>query len=148
MLGMIRKIDQFVREKSGVGAVEFAILVPVVLSILFAIIEFGSIMYTRQQMLYAAREAARSYSIGQSTSAEAKGIAFNRLEIDTSQVSESDIKFTVTITEPNDGVGDVKANIKVPMADAAIINPLGDLISGELDVNVVMLMERPPKVAN
>ena len=140
-----RFIRRFIYGDSGVGAVEFAILVPVVLAILFAIIEFGSIMYTRQQMLYAAREAARSYATGQSTAGEAKDIAFDRLEINTETTSEADIKFTVTVTEPSEGVGDVKINIKVAMADAAIINPLGDIVSGELDVDVVMLMEQAPK---
>ena len=145
---LLTRIRHFFKTPDGVGAVEFAILLPVVMAILFAIIEFGSIMYTRQQMLYAAREAARSYATGQSTAGEAKNIAFNRLEIDTDTTSEADIKFTVTVTEPSEGVGDVKVNIKVAMADAAIVNPLGDIVSGELDVNVVMLMEQPPKTEN
>lgn len=124
---------------------EFAILMPVVMAILFAIIEFGSIMYTRQQMLYAAREAARSYAVGQSTSGEAKQVALERLEIDTKTVAEKDIKFTVTVGEPNGDDGDVNVKISVPMAAAALINPLGDIVSGDLEVNVVMRMERPAK---
>ncbi len=145
---VIGSTTRFQRDVKGVGAVEFAILVPVVFAILFAIIEFGSIMYTRQQMLYAAREAARSYSIGESSASEAKLVAFERLEIDTGVTAEADIKFIVTVTEPGGDVPDVKVNITVPMAAAAIINPLGDIVSGNLDVNVVMLMERPPKPEN
>lgn len=136
---------RLVRNEDGVGAVEFAILMPVVLAILFAIIEFGSIMYTRQQMLYAAREAARSYAVGQSTAGEAQDVAFKRLDIDTGSVSKNDIKFTVTVTEPGGDSNDVDVKITVPMAAAAIINPLGDLINGTLEVNVVMRMERPAK---
>ncbi len=142
------RLREFLKDRNGVGVVEFAILVPVVLAILFAIIEFGSIMYTRQQMLYAAREAARSYAIGQTTAAETKQIAYKRLEIDTGSIAEEDIKFTVTVTEPSGDVGDVKVNIKIPMAAAAIINPLGEIVSGDLDINAVMLMERPPKIEN
>lgn len=43
--------------------VEFALLFPVILMVFFAIIQFGFIMFTRQEMLYAAREAAAELEI-------------------------------------------------------------------------------------
>ena len=44
----------------GAAAVEFAILLPVLMLILFGIIEFGMIMYSREVITNASREGARS----------------------------------------------------------------------------------------
>ena len=46
--GGLRRV---LRDRRGVGAVEFAILLPFLMMLLFAIIEFGFIMHTRQNML-------------------------------------------------------------------------------------------------
>ena len=44
----------------GAAAVEFALLLPVLLTILFGIIEFGMIMYGREIVTNATREGARA----------------------------------------------------------------------------------------
>ncbi len=44
----------------GAVAAEFALLLPVLLTILFGIIEFGMIMYSREVVTNAAREGARA----------------------------------------------------------------------------------------
>jgi Flp pilus assembly protein TadG len=44
----------------GAAAAEFAILLPVLLTILFGIIEFGMIMYSREVVTNASREGARA----------------------------------------------------------------------------------------
>lgn len=44
----------------GAAAVEFALLLPVLMLILFGIIEFGMIMYSREVITNASREGARS----------------------------------------------------------------------------------------
>ena len=44
----------------GAAAAEFALLLPVLLTILFGIIEFGMIMYSREVVTNAAREGARA----------------------------------------------------------------------------------------
>lgn len=47
------------QNERGVVAAEFALLLPVLLTILFGIIEFGMIMYGREVVTNAAREGAR-----------------------------------------------------------------------------------------
>lgn len=47
-------------DERGAAAVEFAILLPVLMLILFGIIEFGMIMYSREIITNASREGARS----------------------------------------------------------------------------------------
>ena len=46
--------------EQGAVAVEFALLLPVLLTILFGIIEFGMLMYGREVVTNAAREGARA----------------------------------------------------------------------------------------
>ena len=81
----------------GAVAAEFALLLPVLLTILFGIIEFGMIMYGREVVTNASREGARAGIIQVSpkpTSGQITAIATNYLTgtgINPSQV-------TVTVT--------------------------------------------------
>ncbi|MFZ5453546.1 MAG: TadE/TadG family type IV pilus assembly protein [Thermodesulfobacteriota bacterium] len=43
----------------GASAVEFAVVAPLFVALLFAIVEFGMILYTKGMMTHAAREGAR-----------------------------------------------------------------------------------------
>jgi Flp pilus assembly protein TadG len=118
----------------GAIAVEFALIMPVLILMLFAIIQFGNIMLTRQMMVYAAREAARSYAVGESTASEAIEIALDRL-------SDSSLTFDVNVTEPSGGSNDVSVQVTVPMADAALVNVLSTLFSGDIETTVTMRSE-------
>ena len=55
-------IGSFLRNTGGGVAVEFAVMLPIVLSMLFGIIQYGNILYIRQLMTQAAEEAARAYA--------------------------------------------------------------------------------------
>lgn len=57
-------------DESGAGLAEFALLAPILLVILFGIIEFSIAMNRAQAMEAAAREGARLASISSSTAAE------------------------------------------------------------------------------
>ncbi|KDB05820.1 TadE family protein [Burkholderia sp. lig30] len=48
------------KKQRGVAAVEFAILLPLLLLILFGIVEFGLLMYDKAVITNASREAARA----------------------------------------------------------------------------------------
>ncbi len=47
-------------DERGAAAVEFAILLPVLMLILFGIVDFGMIMYSREVITNASREGARA----------------------------------------------------------------------------------------
>jgi Flp pilus assembly protein TadG len=47
-------------DERGASAVEFALLLPVLMLILFGIIEFGMVMYSREVLTNASREGARA----------------------------------------------------------------------------------------
>lgn len=132
----IRRVRRLVRDIRGAVAVEFAIILPVLITILFGIIQFGLVMFTQQMMVYAAREAARSYAVGTSTAAQAQTLAEGLLPATSSN-------YTVTVTEPDTDLGetDVIVLISTPMADAAIVNVLGSVMSGNIQAQIVMRVE-------
>ena len=66
--------------QNGASTVEFAMILPFLLVILFGIMEFGIILYDKAVITNASREAARSgiaYRNPKLTNAEIKGVAVN-----------------------------------------------------------------------
>ncbi len=55
----MKKIIKRLRCQKGVAAVEFAIILPVLMIIVFGIIEFGLLLYDKQVITNASREGAR-----------------------------------------------------------------------------------------
>jgi Flp pilus assembly protein TadG len=54
--GIMKSAD---RSQRGASAVEFALVAPLFVALLFAIVEFGMILYTKGMLTHAAREGAR-----------------------------------------------------------------------------------------
>lgn len=102
------------RSRSGAAAVEFALVLPIFLMLLFGIIQFGSVLFLHNNMVNAARETVRRMSVAELTAAEADDYAQNYL-------SDWNLTFLVTATEPPTTT-DVAVQISVPAADAALVN--------------------------
>ncbi|HSF68296.1 MAG TPA: TadE/TadG family type IV pilus assembly protein [Nitrospiraceae bacterium] len=89
----------------GASAAEFALLLPVLLTILFGIIEFGMIMYGREVVTNATREGARAGIVQgppKRTVSEITAIASNYLT--ATGINPADVTFTVTgagLVSPN-----------------------------------------------
>lgn len=69
-------------DERGAAAVEFALLLPLLLLILFGIIEFGMIMYSREVITNASREGARTgivQAITKPTTGEIQTVVTNYL---------------------------------------------------------------------
>jgi len=123
------------RGESGAAAVEFAIVLPIFLVMLFGIIQFGSVLFLHNNMMNAARETARRMAVAELTAAQADPFAQTYL-------AGWNVAFTVFATEPAVGVvnGDVFVRITAPAADAALINfPLP--WSGNIVAEVTMRRE-------
>ncbi len=124
----------FLRYRHGSVAIEMAIVLPVVLLILGGVIQYGNIFYTKHMMVYAAREVARGYAMGEITATEAQVRAHDLLSPSQSQT------FTVNVVETGAAPADVTVTIDLPMAQAALINlpmPL-DLMTGNITASVTM----------
>jgi Flp pilus assembly protein TadG len=59
------------REERGAAAVEFALVLPILLVIIFGIIDFGLYFYNDLQLTHVARDAARYLSVSDETNANA-----------------------------------------------------------------------------
>lgn len=102
------------RGRSGSAAVEFAIVLPIFLTLLFGIIQFGAILFLHNNMVNAAREAVRRMSVAEMSPAEAEAYA-------ESYLAGWDLNFTVTANGPPT-ITDVTVQITVPAAEAALVN--------------------------
>lgn len=81
----------------GVAAAELALILPVLLLILFGIIEFGMIMYSREVVTNAVREGARAGIVqGPPKRTEADIIAIATTYLTGTGVRPADVTFTVT----------------------------------------------------
>ncbi len=127
----------FIRRR-GTALVELAIVLPMLLLVVFGIIEFGSVMYTRHNMVQAAREAARILAIKDGTTAEATAVANSRLAL------VSGVNFTVSITAPtsdSDPNQDVTVVITAPLSEAALSDPIGIMGNAVISARAVMRKE-------
>ena len=124
--------------KRGAIAIEFALIFPIMLIVLFGIVEFASIMFSRHVMFYAAREAARGYVTGAALSTE------ETVTLAETLLSDGNAKGTFTVTAATDGLGPSAATITVsistPMADAALGNAYPDELVGDQTMSVTASM--------
>jgi Flp pilus assembly pilin Flp len=74
------------REQDGAAAVEFALLLPLLVLLLFGFIQFGLAFNTRIQATNAAREAARQAVIGIDDWSDVGGVPFWQLARDRAGV--------------------------------------------------------------
>ena len=131
----LRRAVQVIERREGVSSVEFAIIGPVFLLILFGMISFGSVLYTHNNMINAARESARRMAVGDLNTTEAEAYANNYL-------SNMGVTFTVNAQDPDPGdPDDVSVNISVPAEDVALVNFPGIFDGRTLQVTVTMLKE-------
>lgn len=140
-------ITSLLKDERGANAVEFAIVVPVLLLIVLGIIQFGMILFTYNNMVQAAREAARTLAVQETTAAEAQQIALNNLGF-------SGLTFTITAcapviaagggppcVAPLDPTSDVSVTITVPLSEATLVDILGLFSTGDLEATVTMRKE-------
>lgn len=116
------------RDRRGAAAAEFALIVPLLALFLFAIIQFGLLLFTYGSMLNSARTAARDLAFGLSSEADAQASAEALLVPWAAGAA--------TITADADDSGLARVQISVPSATAGIVRFVP--VPGTLDVDVAM----------
>ena len=119
------------RDESGVAAVEFAVIAPVVVTLLAGILQFGFVLFIENHMADVARDAARRFAVGESNQSETVQYAQDTL-------LNWGVTYTVTVTQ---NVNDVIVLVSLPRSSVAIIDMLGLFQSGALTTSVTMLTE-------
>lgn len=131
------------RADRGAAAIEFAIVAPLLISLMLGIVQFGAIFYfyVWHNMTAAARDTARRVAIGEiGSKAAAETFAADAL----GGLVPWTVGFTVAATLPADPSapgGDVSILITAPLVQAAIVDFLGILGDETLHARAVMRTE-------
>jgi len=116
----------------GAIAVEFALVMPILLLFMLGIIQFGSAFFMQNNMLNTARELARRLATDQVTVQNAESWAIDRLP-----AFGRNYRVDVTAPVPGDPDADFfRVVITVPLAEAVIVDPLGMFRAGNLRAEV------------
>ncbi len=111
--------------RRGAAVVEFAVVAPLLLLILFGIIEYGYIFMVRQTVIHAAREGCR-IAVLQTTDEPYSEVTARITEImETTGVTG----YTVDLTHPSEGNPMEAVQITVPISEVSLVGsiiPHGD----------------------
>ncbi len=109
------------RRRRGVAAVEFAVVAPVLILLIFGILEFGRLVMVQQVLTNASREGARRAILEQTTSSEIESVVNDYL----TSASISGATVTVSPSSLNStGFGDpVTVRVSVPFEQVSWISP-------------------------
>lgn len=125
------------RSDKGSSAVEFALVLPLFLLLMFGAADFGFVVYTQSVMFNAAREAARRMAVDSThTTAQAQSDAQGILN------SWPVASYTITPERPPSTCIDcVKVTVSAPMSDAALLGDPFNMFSGTITAQVTMRQE-------
>lgn len=131
--GTTRVARRLGQDRRGGAAFEFALMVPVLTTVMLGIIQYGTLFYTYHAMTGAARTAVRAIAIGSQNATTAAATARTVLP---SWVPSAD--YVVDVTDGATGT-QVSAQITVASDKAAIIPYLP--MPADLVARVVMIKE-------
>lgn len=98
----------FVEDSTGQSIVEFALILPLMLGVMFMITEFGRALYQYNSMTMAVREGAREGVTHDEASAVAVATARTNASLTLARINPSDVALTVDILTNYGGVQGVK----------------------------------------
>ena len=128
------------RGERGAGAVEFALIVPILFLITVAIIEMSNIYFTRSELSEITRDATRRFALGAIEKDEIKLYVQKRLKESTELTGDVDVD------ENQIGdITDVTLSLSVPFSDVLIFNHLVESLwssaPDKLSVNATMMKQ-------
>lgn len=125
--GLFRQTRSLIMDRQGVSAVEFALIVPVLLLMLGAFFTVAIFIRTHTTISTYAREAARGVAVGYMTAAEAKQFAESHSLDDPGVVATANID---PATKGDEADRDVVVTIEITKAEMAKITPFGGFSAG------------------
>ncbi len=149
---LVKHAERALAAQGGAIAVEMALVAPVLIVILLGIIQFGTAFFLQNNMVNAAREAARRLAVGEATVSATTGCpngegTAQRIACDY-LADWGDLTFTVAACDPDNadatlcpGVTDVTVAISVPRSQVAFGDILGLFESGELEAFATLRKE-------
>lgn len=137
-----REVARAARDESGVVAVEFALILPLILLVLFAIIDFGQVFNNLNDANHIAGMGARYAAVDNNPNASGTLQAYLRLQADTQAMKDN---INVCISFPN-GTSKVGDPVKVRVTSSYTLVPLvgGSSPNLALHAEATMRIERLP----
>lgn len=131
----LARLRQLPLSRRGSAAVEFAMVLPMLMTVLIGTMQYGLLMFTYASMLDAARNATRKLAVGAATEAQAKTAA---LAVLPSWVAAANWTITPQDTATT-GTTSVQTTIAVPAKKASVLSFVP--MPTTLTVKVVMRKE-------
>lgn len=105
------------RKRKGLATIEMALVAPLLFLMVLGIMGFGYLFFVHHNMVYIARDAARSLAIQQSSVAQAQTLIANRL----GDVGALNFNVTISVPDPDDPADvDVVVEITTPLQEASL----------------------------
>jgi Flp pilus assembly protein TadG len=117
-------------------AVEMAVVTPLLLTMLFGIIEFGWLFTVRSTLVNAAREGARLGALQDVTASEVEARVRESLV-----AMQLDDNCTVNVTEPTPESPIMTVQVTVPRSDVSLVGNFFGWTSGTIDGEASMRRE-------
>ena len=127
------------KRRRGAAVVEFALVVPIFLVLLFGIIEFGRLMMVQQVLVNASREGARRAVLeGASTEVVVDEVG-SYLDSSSINVPREAITVTPDPTTITDNEN-VSVSVSIPFSSVSLMTPM--FYDGELSATTTMRSEK------
>lgn len=130
-------------QRRGIAAVEFAILLPVIMFLLLSTMEFCQILYLKEKSLLAAQEGARAAIKKNTTLAEARASVIDYLtlrRVDLSGMTDDHIQITPD-PETAGALTPITVTVRVPIEGNAVMpGSAHSLFSGSDDISGTVVM--------
>jgi len=124
------------RWRRAVAAVEMAVVTPLLLAVLFGIIEFGWLFTVQHTLVNASREGARTGVLEGADAGDVTTVVLNYL---SPMGLDSSVTINVTEATPEDPT--VTVDLSVPRADVSLVGSFFGFTTGELEAICVMRKE-------
>ena len=142
------RVVDLAADEDGAALVEFTLMVPMFLMVMFGILEFGNIFFTQNNMLIAARLGVRAAAVNSSSNSSSDVIAA-ACGSSSSPTPITGTGHTYTFTYyynqgcsgASSSFGNVALTVSTPAAAVAIVNYLGLIGSENLRASVTMQQE-------
>ncbi len=127
------------KKRLGAAVVEFALIVPIFLTLVFGIIEFGRLMMVQQVLVNASREGARRAVLEGATVADVTQEVSNYLSSSSINVPSESIVVSPDPTSIFNNEN-ISVSISIPFSSVSWMPPL--FYSGDLQANTTMRSEK------
>ena len=118
-------------DEAGATALEFAFIMPILLLMFSAIVQFGGILFLENHMSHVARDATRKIVVGELAEADAAAAVQGAL-------LNWGVTYDVSVATVDQ---DITVAISLPMREAALMDVLGVFQTGNLTAAVTMRQE-------